>query len=145
MSAVTAKLSFSVAASGPDLRLIVRLDDTVIYDAEPVTNPTTVAYEFDDTEERDHVVSFEMQGKRSDHTKISDTGQILEDRCVIITDIAFDDIQLGNMVSEVAHYYHDTNGNTDSVIDQFYGTMGCNGRVEIHFSTPIYLWLLENM
>jgi len=141
----TAKLSFSAAASGPDLRLIVRLDDTVIYDDNPVAVPTVVDYEFDDAEERDHVISFEMQGKLPEHTKIDEAGEILDDRCVTITDIAFDDIQLGHMVTEVAEYHHDTNGSTDAMTDSFYGTMGCNGRVEMRFTTPIYLWLLESM
>jgi hypothetical protein len=141
----TAKLSFCAAASGPDLRLIVRLDDTVIYDAHPATEPTAVEHVFDDDQERDHVLIFEMQGKLPEHTKVTETGEILEDRCVIITDIAFDDIQLEHMITEIARYHHDTNGTTDLVIDSFHTVMGCNGQVEMRFTTPIYLWLLENM
>jgi len=140
-----AKLSFSAAASGPDLRLTVQLDDVIIYDACPVAEPTAIEYEFDDSEEHDHVLSFEMQGKLLEHTKVDESGKILQDRCVIITDLAFDDIQLGHMVTEVAAYHHDTNGSTSAMTDSFYGTMGCNGRVEMRFTTPIYLWLLENM
>jgi hypothetical protein len=99
----TAKLSFSAAASGPDLRLIVRLDDTVIYDNSPVSKPAAVEYEFDDVEERDHVVSFEMQGKLPEHTKVTEAGEILQDRCVTITDIAFDDIQLDTWLQKWPH------------------------------------------
>ena len=145
MSTVTAKLSFSAASSGPDLRLIVRLDDTVIYDAYPGAEPAAVEYEFDDSQERDHVVIFEMQGKLPEHTKVTDDGEILQDRCITITNVAFDDIQLGHMITKVSKYHHDTNGTTANLIQPFYDTMGCNGRVELHFSTPIYLWLLENM
>ena len=145
MADVTAKLSFCVAASGPDLRLVVRLDDSVIYEACPVAEPAAVTYEFNDGLEDNHVLSFEMQGKLPEHTTINEKGHILQDRCVIITDIAFDGIQLGHMVTEVAQYYHDTNSTKEPIIDSFYGTMGCNGRVEMHFRTPIYLWLLENM
>jgi hypothetical protein len=145
MANVKSKLSFCVAASGPDLRLIVRLDDSVIYEACPVAESAAVVYEFDDAEERDHVLSFEMQGKLPEHTKINEAGEILKDRSITITDIAFDDIQLGHMFTEVAHYHHNTNGTTDAVIDKFHGTMGCNGRVDLRFTTPIYLWLLENM
>lgn len=141
----TAKLSFSAAASGPDLRLVVTLSKSIIYDAYPDSDPTWVEFEFDDSQERDHVLSFEMQGKIPEHTKINNEGEIVEDRCVIIEDIAFDGIPLRHMITEVAQYYHDTNGTTGSVVDAFYGTMGCNGRVELRFSTPIYLWLLENM
>jgi hypothetical protein len=145
MSPVTVKLSFSVAASGPDLRLIARLDDSVIYDNSPREQATEVQHEFNDAEERDHILSFEMQGKLPEHTKVNASGEILQDRSVTIADIAFDDIQLGHMVTEVAAYHHDTNGSTGPVTDNFYGVMGCNGRVELRFRTPIYLWLLENM
>jgi len=145
MADVPATLSFCVAASGPNLRLIVRLDDSVIYEACPVAEPSAVAYEFNDDKEDNHVLSFEMLDKLPDHTTINEDGEILQDRCVTITDIAFDGIQLGHIVTEVAQYYHDTNSTKEPVIDRFYGVMGCNGRVEIPFSTPIYLWLLENM
>ena len=145
MAGLTVKLSFSAASSGPDLRLIVRLDDVIIYNAHPEAEPIAVEYEFDDSEERDHVLSFEMLGKLSDHTTVNEDGDIVQDRCITITDIAFDGIQLGHMVTEVAQYYHDTNGTTAPVTQPFYEVMGCNGRVEMRFTTPIYLWLLENM
>ena len=140
-----AKLSFSAAASGPDLRLIVKLDDITVYDAYPVAEPVNIEHELDDTQEKDHVLSFEMQGKRPDHTKLNEAGEIVQDRCVTITDIAVNDILLGHLVTQMARYHHDTNGGTAPLIDGFYGTMGCNGRVEMRFSTPIYLWLLENI
>jgi hypothetical protein len=145
MSAVSAKLSFSVASSGSDLRLIVRLDESVVYEACPVAEPAAVTYEFNDDKEDNHVLSFEMLGKLPEHTTVNEDGDILQDRCITITDIAFDGIQLGHMVTEVAQYYHDTNGTTAPVTQPFYGVMGCNGRVEMRFTTPIYLWLLENM
>jgi hypothetical protein len=145
MSTETTKLSFSVAASGPDLWLIVHLDDTLIYHSQPSAEPVVIECELDDSEARDHVLSFEMQGKLPEHTKINEAGEILRDRCVIITDIAFDDIHLNHMVNEVTLYHHDTNGSTTPVIEPFYGIMGCNGRAEMRFATPIFLWLLENM
>ena len=42
-------------------------------------------------------------------------------------------------------YRHDYNGTTDPFDDEFYGEMGCNGTVSLKFTTPIYLWLLENL
>jgi hypothetical protein len=141
----TAKLSFCVAASGPELGLVVRLDHEIIYDSSPGPEPAKIEYEFDDSQESEHSLTFEMYGKLPTFTQINDAGEIIEDRCVMITDIAFDDIQLGYTVTEVASYHHDTNGTTGAVTDTFYGIMGCNGCMEIKFRTPIYLWLLENM
>jgi hypothetical protein len=104
-----------------------------------------VQHDFDDSEQADHVLSLEMRGKRSEHTKLDSTGTILEDRCIEVSNISFDDIPLGHLITAVSQYSHTHNDTTATVTEPFYGTMGCNGRVEIRFSTPIYLWLLENM
>jgi hypothetical protein len=145
MPVTTATLSFCAAATGAELRLIVRLDGTVIYDGYPTEKPALISHEFADQDDRDHTLVFEMRGKLPEHTQISDTGEILQDRVIEISDVAFDDIALGHMFMEQSRYYHNTNGSTDPVVEAFYGAMGCNGHVKMQFSTPIYLWLLENM
>jgi len=141
----TAAITFSVRATGADLDLCVTLDRSVIWHGCPGADPVTVRHDFADTDDADHVLSFQLQGKLPEHTVISERGEILQDRCVVIQDLAFDDIALGHVFTEVAQYHHDTNGTTDAVVDTFHGTMGCNGRVDLKFSTPIYLWLLETM
>lgn len=145
MSGSTAKLSFCVAATGSDLRLIVRLDDEVLYDHYPTIESIYVEREFADHGDRVHLLSWEMQGKLPEHTEISPSGAILRDRHITVTDMAFDNIQLGHVFSQTTSYHHDTNGTTGVITQPFYGVMGCNGRAEMRFSTPIYLWLLENM
>ena len=141
----TTTLSFHVAATGTDLRLVVRLDDTVIYDGYPVNEPVLISHEFADHDDQDHILVWEMRGKLHTHTKISDTGEILDDRVIKISDVAFDEITLGHTFTKQCQYHHNNNDTTDPVTDNFHGIMGCNGRVEMRFTTPIYLWLLENM
>ena len=141
----TARLTFDVSATGPDLRLQVILDDAVVWDDYPGSEIQTVSYDFDDGLEQKHLLEFVMLGKRPDHTVIDAAGAIQADRCIYITNIAFDEIRLGHMFTEATQYCHDHNGTTDMVIEKFHGVMGCNGRAKMSFSTPIYLWLLENM
>lgn len=141
----TARLAFAVSATGPDLGLQVILDGHIIWDGSPGTEMETVIHDFDDRVEQQHVLEFHMRGKLPEHTIIDGTGMIVADRCINIADLSFDEIKLGHMFTEVAQYFHDHNGTTDPVTESFYGVMGCNGRVEMRFSTPIYLWLLENM
>jgi len=141
----TARLAFAVSATGPDLGLQVILDGHIIWDGSPGTEMETVIHDFDDRVEQQHVLEFHMRGKLPEHTIIDVTGMIVADRCINIADLSFDEIKLGHMFTEVAQYFHDHNGTTDPVTESFYGVMGCNGRVEMRFSTPIYLWLLENM
>jgi hypothetical protein len=91
------------------------------------------------------VLEFVLSGKTSEHTRITEQGEIVSDVTVQIKDIAFDDIVIDQIFSELAEYHHDFNGTQSAVIERFYGTMGCNGTVRLQFTTPIYIWLLENM
>lgn len=141
----TACLSFDVSATGPDLRLQVILDGITILDCYPGPENQSIRHDFDDHNEQEHVLEFYMSGKLLDHTMIDHAGTIIQDRCIHLTNFSFDDIALGHMFTEVTRYHHDHNGTTDPVTELFYGVMGCNGKVEMCFSTPIYLWLLENM
>ena len=90
-------------------------------------------------------LKFILKNKLPDHTQISNNGEILHDSCLKISKIAFDDIELEFNVLQNFTYKHDCNGTTELKEHQFFDTMGCNGTVELKFSTPIYLWLLENM
>jgi hypothetical protein len=117
----------------------------VIYNGITSVGTQEIRYEFDDAEESEHVLTFEMSGKKPGHTTLDAEGNIINDAVLNISDIAFDDIGLGHMFTEVTKYHHDHNGTTESITQPFYGVMGCNGRAEMRFSTPIYLWLLENM
>ena len=141
----TSTVSFEISATGPDLVLTACLDDVVIYQGCPCEAVQKISHDFNDSAIAQHVLRFELSGKQPEHTLISPDGEIVRDCVVRIENLAMDDIELGHVVSQVARYSHDTNGTTAPKSEAFYGTMGCNGRVEMHFSSPIYLWLLENM
>jgi hypothetical protein len=142
----TSSVSFTASATGPDLGLTVRFDGKEIYSSINLPlEPTVIAHEFDDTEEIQHTVEIEMSGKMPDHTTVTESGEITADRVVEIQDVKLDDIELGYMFTKVSEYHHDTNGNSKAMIDKFHGIMGCNGVVRFQFTSPLYLWLLENM
>ena len=140
-----ARLEFDICATGPALHLQIQLDDNIIWNGYPGLETQTVSHDFDDDTEQDHVLEFLMQNKLPEHTVIDLAGMILQDRCIHISRVSFDEIELGHLLAKVTEYHHDHNGTTDPVTEKFYGVMGCNGRVEMRFSTPIYLWLLQNM
>jgi hypothetical protein len=104
--------------------------------------PVVVEIADDDGE---HELRFILKNKTADHTQVDEAGNIVADATLTVTDLAFDEIRLGHMVTEQAVYTHDFNGTQKEIQDKFYGEMGCNGTVSIKFSTPIYLWLLEHM
>jgi hypothetical protein len=126
------------------LGLEIWLDDQQIFNQDWVTESQMVSYEFSALD-AEHELRFVMKNKTVDHTKIDESGIIVKDACLIISDLAFDEITLGNIVTEQAVYTHDFNGNGKPTQDKFFGEMGCNGVVSLKFTTPLYLWLLENM
>jgi hypothetical protein len=126
------------------LGMEIWFDDQQIFNQDWVTESQTISYELSDID-AEHELRFVMKNKTADHTKVDESGIIVKDACLIISDLAFDDIALGNIVTEKAVYTHNFNGNGETVQDKFFGQMGCNGTVSIKFTTPMYLWLLENL
>lgn len=141
----TAKLGFKISANEAVLDLAVCLDGKIQWQGCPSTDLQDITVEFDDADDQPHVLEFVLSGKTIEHTRITDQGEITSDVTVRIEDIAFDDIVIDQIVSELAEYNHDFNGTQPATVDRFYGEMGCNGTVRLEFTTPIYLWLLENM
>jgi hypothetical protein len=110
-----------------------------------VAEPQNVIHHLDDDIEINHTIQFILNGKLGEHTKLNEAGEIVSDVRLKITDLAFDEISLGQIFSEKAVYKHNFNGTGTESLHRFFGEMGCNGTVTLEFYTPIYLWLLENM
>jgi hypothetical protein len=142
----TVAFSCKIGTTDPSaaLGMEIWIDDLKIFDKTHVeaTSECCAAISDDDGE---HQLRFIMKNKTIDQTQIDEEGQIIKDACLTISDVNFDEIQLGHTFIEQTAYTHDFNGTQKEVTDKFYGAMGCNGTVNLKFTTPIYLWLLENM
>ena len=120
------------------------VDNEKFVDVAHVQGPQLIKMDMSDTD-GEHILKLILKNKTAAHTKIDEQGNILSDATLAISNLAFDEIKLGHMVTKLATYDHDFNGTKAPVQDRFYGEMGCNGTVSLGFTTPIYLWLLENM
>ena len=119
-------------------------NDQKFFDTNHVQAQQQVVIEIaDDVSE--HELRFILKNKTSNHTQVDASGNIVSDARLIVTDLTFDEIKLGNMVTEQAVYIHDFNGTGPMTHNKFYSEMGCNGTISLRFSTPVYIWLLENM
>ena len=127
-----------------DLALEFWLDDNKFFDNNVKKGNIRVSYEFDE-DEADHILKIVLKNKTIDHTTVDETGKILSDTLVSINDISFDEININQLFFEHAVYTHNYNGSGADVEEKFYGDLGCNGTVELKFSTPFYMWLLEHM
>jgi hypothetical protein len=142
----TTTISCTLATTNPEASLGFEawVDNQKLFDTEHVQAQQSVVIEIAD-DEAEHELRFVLKNKTSNHTQVDEAGNIVSDAMLVVTDLAFDEIQLGHMITKQAVYTHDFNGSGQSTQDKFYGEMGCNGVVSLKFSTPIYLWLLEHM
>lgn len=120
------------------------VDNTKFFDTDHVEKPQSIFIEIDDAE-AEHELRFVLKNKTTEHTRIDEAGNILSDARLIIADLAFDGIALGQLVTQHAVYTHDFNGAQEATEQKFYAEMGCNGVVSLKFTTPVYMWLLEHM
>jgi hypothetical protein len=130
-----ASVTFSCDISAPldaNLRLEVFCDGASAAVFEPVHNHK-FTYTFADSVEL------------TDHTQVDHAGNITSDCLIYITNKQFENIDVNYAFDSHAVYHHDFNGTAAAVQDGFSGIMGCNGRVSFEFTTPIYLWMLENL
>lgn len=133
------------------LSLTVKIDNHIAWQNTAVSDKCSAVIEineladwFDHSLER-HCLQFILDGKQSSHTVIDAQGNIVSDSLIKISNFMLDGIDLDVHMHNFSDYTHNFNGTGDFVTDKFYGDMGCNGTAEMKFSTPIYMWLLENL
>ena len=141
---ITITFELSPSNDQDELGFEAWVDDEKFVDIDHVQGQQLIKIDMSDTD-GDHQLRLILKNKKQTHTKIDDDGNIISDATLTISDLAFDEIKLGHMVTKLATYVHNFNGTKELIQDKFYGEMGCNGTVSLKFTTPIYLWLLENM
>ena len=139
-------VSFDLTSSDYDAALgfEVLFDDVSLLSIDHVTEPMPVSLEILD-DEAEHEFKFVMKNKTPEHTVVDADGNITKDAMLSIANVTFDEIKLGQVFIKQSVYHHSFNGSQNPIEAKFYGDMGCNGHVSLPFTTPIYLWLLENM
>lgn len=133
----------TTAAEVP-LGVEVRFDNTSVFKTDHLKETTAVSFTCSD-DDGEHVLEIELTGKLPEHTKVTESGEIVQDALISIDHLIIDGIDIGLIFSNLAEYTHDFNGTKDTVTERCYNHMGCNGVVRLKFTTPVYLWLLENM
>jgi hypothetical protein len=142
------KFSFEITPTNPVAQLGFEawVNDQCIFNTEYVEKSMLIEGVLPpDDIEAEHVIQFVLKNKKPSHTQLDRNGNIVTDATLNISNLTFDDIDMNHLVTKLAVYSHDFNGSQAPIQDEFFGIMGCNGSVELKFTTPIYLWLLENM
>ena len=142
----TVKISFDIETSDAEcpIGIEIWLDDAVLLTNNHVQEKIAFDYNIGD-DDGEHELRVVLTGKTADHTKVDEAGNIVKDATLQISNVVIDDIDINQLFLEKCVYTHNFNGTQPEIADTFHGVAGCNGTISFEFSTPIYLWLLENM
>lgn len=120
-------------------------NNTCLFQLDHVAEPVTFRHSVDDDTEDEQQLKIVMTGKKPEHTIVDDQGNFVSDALLELDEFFIDDLCVTNLISKIAKYHHDFNGNGEPVVDKFFKQIGCNGAVTFDFKTPVYLWLLEHL
>ena len=142
----TVKLSFDVETSDTTcpLGIEIWLDDAVLLTSNHVQEKISFSHDMSD-EDSEHELRIVLRGKTTDHTRVDEQGNIIKDATLQISQVEIDSLDVNQLFLDKCVYTHDFNGTQPEIQDTFHGIAGCNGTIVFEFTTPIYLWLLENM
>jgi hypothetical protein len=123
----------------PKARIL--LDGKEIF-RQHITESTTVLYQDKLTAGTDHQLAIELRHKLPEHTVIDEQGKIIEDSVLLIDSLSIEDVDITEQLStnQKLFYYEHSGGR-----HTLYNTLGVNGKAIINFSSPIYVWMLENI
>jgi hypothetical protein len=140
------ELDISANTDCNDIVLEVYVDHTKLFQSVAQTQIQTITYNLTE-ESAEHELKLIMSGKTSEHTIVDANGQITCDIFFIINRLEFEELDMRELfcLGRRSRHRHNFNSSWPEFDDEFYGNIGCNGTVFIPFSTPIYLWLGNNL
>ena len=111
-----------------------------------IKDSTTINVDIQNIDDAEYTLNLIISGKENSHTKIDNNGNIISSTELMFSNFKFDDISIDSIVQlNSLSYTHNFNGTSKTITEKFYNTAGCNGTIEFKFTTPIHIWLLENM
>jgi hypothetical protein len=116
-------------------------------------NPNLVEFFHDLNEGQEYKFIINRTNKDNSQTLV-ENDQIVKDQLLFIKSIEIDEIDLGGLIYEGLYYpeypepwasQQKELGNALPVFIKNVTSMGHNGRWELTFTSPFYMWLLENL
>jgi hypothetical protein len=124
-------------------RAKVYINDDLIFDNK-IVEPKEVKWSGNLTEGK-HKLTVEFLDKNKYQT-IIENNKIVKDQLLNIDSISFDEIDIGYLKHTLSKYYPDQVQHKDApLLLNDCVNLGWNGKWEIEFTVPIYIWLLENI
>ena len=117
-------------------------------------NPTLIEFEADLEEDKKYDLIINRSGKGVNQTVVNEKGDILKDQLLHIKRIEIDEIDLGALVFTALYTpqypepWATQQAEAGKELKEAFTNvtqMGHNGEWKFSFSTPFYMWLLENL
>jgi hypothetical protein len=118
------------------------------------TEPDEIEFESELEEGKEYKLSLNRQGKINGQTVVNEKGDILKDQLLHIKSIEIDEIEIGALVYEGiyqpeypepwATQQKEAGNELPSTLKNV-TQMGHNGTWTLTFTSPFYMWLLENL
>lgn len=145
----TATLTLRFGRIGPEglpLNLAVGVDGVEIYDKDLTTNEEQVVEHTISDADGEHIVEIKLSGKTWDHTVVGPKDTILSDIAVMIEEIILEEIDVTGAALRTARLTHSFNNPTKELVTVEGTTyLGFNSITQIKFTTPAFIWMLENL
>lgn len=139
------ELDITANGNSQDVVLEIYLNQSKIFNTTADNQIHTVCLDISE-DPADHVLTVKMNGKNRTHTVVDSNGSIVQDVYFEISRLEFDGLDMKDFYCLGKQCYtHSFNSARPEILDEFYGAMGCNGVVNLEFSTPIYLWMYHNL
>ena len=116
--------------------------------------PNIIQFVHELAESESHNLIIRRSGKQKNQTIVNDKGDILQDQIVHIKGIEIDEIDIGALVYEGVYtptypepwatQQRESNNKLPETLKNV-TQMGHNGEWRFAFSSPFYMWLLENL
>lgn len=119
----------------------VYINDTLLFD-NTVSEPIEIVSEECQLNETNSIV-IELYNKNDGDTVTDNNGNIIKDVILNIDEISIDDIDLGRLLWTKSTYWP-VNKDAPERLEECVN-LGWNGRWELSFTSPVYLWFLENL
>lgn len=119
----------------------VYLDSNLLFDGE-ISDPIDITWEQELSEGLDKLV-IKMYDKDKFQT-VLENGEVVKDSLINIEKIIFDGIDIGYLAQSLSTYHPNEQTGVPAVARNCVN-LGWNGTWELPFTTPIYIWLLENL
>jgi len=116
--------------------------------------PQVIIFDHELTEGYNQQLVIERMGKTSKQTVVDHAGNIVKDQLLKIKSIEIDEIDIGALIYEGIYKpkypepWASQEKKAGKVLPESFKNvtaMGHNGRWEFQFSSPFYMWLLENL